>query len=508
MFCCTVTNKENTMLEHDVQTSLRLSKLDERSISTLQDHCVHLASILSRLGRCILYALVPQLIRTKYFRDPLPATKVNSTSWMNGLRGLAALVVFNFHYWYVWSHLIFHGFQLVPGQRYFFQLPPFPLIFDGSNSVQIFWVVAGYTCSYKALDAMTKGDRAVLGNLSASIFRRFFRLYLAPIISMLCIALLAYVGAFELSIPLYQKNSTTHNEYFTGPVKEPHPRRFPSLQSQLAEWMKQVHGMGNIWVEHSNGPLLDWHLWTIICEFRGSMHLFISLIALANCRPYIRLSWLALLGYVYVVQWSHHECLPFFYGAIVAQLNILRKVKGDELLKRSPQVRGCLRGIAYILGVYLCCYPMNGYRHPTSLYGWINAWIPATYGRLHAFKFPKQLGSLILLYLLDTTPVKAQSLLHRLLTSSFATYLGSIMFGLYLVHGCVLHLIGYVVPCLVWSVIGNDDHGFRHFSGLWIGYIVSLILCLWVADVWTREIEGRINRAIKWLENMCFEPEV
>lgn len=499
------------MLEDAESASLLPSILDEKSSPILHvQHAalypVRLTGLLNKIVKGLLYAFVPQVVRTKYFRDPLPATKLNSTSWLNGLRGLAALVVFNLHYWYAYSHLTVRGFHpYIEGQRYFFQLPPFPLLFDGTISVQFFWSIAGYTCSYKALEAMTKRDyESLFNSFPASVFRRFFRLYLAPITSMLWISLLAYAGAFEPTRP-YHLNAKVQNDYFPGPMGEPHPRRFPSLQLQLAQWLTQVHKMGNIWIEFNDGPPLDWHLWTIICEFRGAMHLFIALAGLATCKPYVRIFWLAILGYIYAFQWPHYECLSFFYGAIIAQLNILRKTeKGSAWF--SPRLQTVLRTSAYIWAIYLCCYPVKGYRHPTPLYNWINAWIPPTYGRPNGPKLPKQFGSLILIYLFDTIPTdeRMRSLSHRLLTCNFAMYLGTIMFGLYLVHGWMLHLFGYMIPYIIWSRTGKDSD-FTYYFGLWLGYFVSLVACLWIADVWTREVEGRINRLVKWLETFCFE---
>lgn len=56
------------------------------------------------------YALVPQLLRTYYFGDPSPTgNKIHSTSWMNGLRGLAALTVLNCHYLAYFTRTIFIG---------------------------------------------------------------------------------------------------------------------------------------------------------------------------------------------------------------------------------------------------------------------------------------------------------------------------------------------------------------------------------------------------------------
>lgn len=135
---------------------------------------------LHSLARRFCYALVPQLIRTHYFNDPSPtAKKLHATSWMNGLRGLAALTVFTCHYLAFFTRTIFIGFGSSPQDRWIHQLPIFEFITDGTLSVDIFFIVGGYVCSQKAIELMTRGDRAGLfQTLPASVFRRFFRIYL------------------------------------------------------------------------------------------------------------------------------------------------------------------------------------------------------------------------------------------------------------------------------------------------------------------------------------------
>ena len=44
------------------------------------------------------YAFVPQVIRTPFFHDRIPPAKQHHTSWLDGFRGLAALAVFNLHF--------------------------------------------------------------------------------------------------------------------------------------------------------------------------------------------------------------------------------------------------------------------------------------------------------------------------------------------------------------------------------------------------------------------------
>lgn len=98
---------------------------------------------IKRLG----YALVPQLLRTYYFNDPsATGNRLHSTSWMNGLRGLAAVTVFNCHYLAYFTRTIFIGFAAegynpLSSNFWIHQLPIFEFVGDGTLSVDVFFVI-------------------------------------------------------------------------------------------------------------------------------------------------------------------------------------------------------------------------------------------------------------------------------------------------------------------------------------------------------------------------------
>lgn len=77
----------------------------------------------------------------------------------------------------------------------------------------------------------------------------------------------------------------------------------------------------------------------------------------------------------------------------------------------------------------------------------------------------------------------------------------------------VLHVFGYAIPHLIWRSFCADSHGkvgvpkqgmTIYLLGLGVGWLVSLIVVLWAADVWTREVEGRCVRFTKWMESVVF----
>ena len=108
-----------------------------------------LFSILKRF----LYALVPQLIRTHNFYDPVApsaSSADHSTAWMNSLRGLASLAVFNEHYFYFFTHRIITGYGAREADRYWHQLPVVSSLPHTTATVHI----ALYTIMCRPTDSM------------------------------------------------------------------------------------------------------------------------------------------------------------------------------------------------------------------------------------------------------------------------------------------------------------------------------------------------------------------
>jgi peptidoglycan/LPS O-acetylase OafA/YrhL len=121
-------------------------------------------------------------------------------------------------------------------------------------------------------------------------------------------------------------------------------------------------------------------------------------------------------------------------------------------------------------------------------------------------KFYPNIGTALLLLLLARSDPHS-SKWRRILNTRVAQYLGKISFALYLVHGPILHAFGYMLPQRIWWMMGIQ--GIEATDAVWsavvfVGWAFSLAVSLCVADVWTREVEGRCVKAVKRLEDICF----
>ena len=480
------------------------------------------SSVLKSVRR-LTYAFVPQLPRTRIFDDPSPPSRIYPTSWLDGLRGLAALCVFNFHYLFAYGDMASKPWG-DSKHRWLVELPIIRLPYLGLPMVNIFFIVAGYVISLKPLQLMHSNTSVsrekLLQTICSSVFRRFFRLYLPVVASTMLIVIATRLYLLEIT-----RGPLVDRKIFPG-TREKHLERLDTLSNQLLFWCKEMARLTSVWEWKPFYPLHDQHLWTIQYEFRSSLVLYLCLILVARARIYVKLTMLLALSF-YALCSDRYEIMLYLWGSCLAQWDVIRESNPDEqtlllvdtgkgfdegsmveapslmsqssnLTRAQKYLRRLFNGAAVLLCLWLLTSPTTGYK---TAYGYetLSHLIPAFWTRKE--KFLPALGSALLLWLLSHS--SPASLIQRTLTSHPAQYLGKISFSLYLMHGPVLHIYGYMVPIWVWRVVDRERVvGFC--AGLGVGWICNLLVVLWVADVFNREVDGRCVKITKWIEGMCF----
>lgn len=479
----------------------------------------------------IVYGLTPQLVRTKLWHDTPPNHRLTSTSWMDGLRGVASLVVFTHHFLVYFTRMGRYGFGCDKDYRQVLSLPIIRLYIEGPTAVCLFFVITGYVSSIKALRLMSTNQQSeLMQSLSGSLFRKWFRLYLPTFSIMAITAIATQLGWFEYTRPMM---ANAGHMTPPGTNMKPNLKRNKHAITQLHYLLKEFWQVADIFNPAQYFPNHNGNLWTIPYEYRGTLLLYASLVGLARCRTYVRLAGFLLISAALIVC-SRWEAPLFFLGAAIAQIDVIRennrsvrnlaRQKPDaeadmrkqeqteqesestplQRLLLRPEWRSILRATSYFVALMLMSYPKANSRKPAPGYGWIEASTPWWYPEKK--RFPKSIGSVLFVYLLSTTPNPTSSVLMRIFNSAVPQYLGRIMFALYLCHNTILRVIGYAIPYMIWTRTGHTNYWAYHF-GLMCGWFGSLVLSLWMAEVFDREIIGRCIRVTKWLETVCFSKE-
>ncbi|OLN96471.1 hypothetical protein CCHL11_00842 [Colletotrichum chlorophyti] len=144
---------------------------------------------------------------------------------LDGLRGIACLLVFNYHFFWPWTPAIMLGYGAMPPgspEPYYERssLPILCLLQRGRPMVAIFFAISGYVLCRHILRAIHERRLdSAYKSLASSVFRRVFRLYIPPTISMFLVALLAQMGAFRSEDDIYKGPDSV---YINGTVTVAH----------------------------------------------------------------------------------------------------------------------------------------------------------------------------------------------------------------------------------------------------------------------------------------------
>ncbi len=249
---------------------------------------LYFLQMLSRTFRPVLNSNVLRLVSAvqaieivkpfrRFYNHPLPAhsLKPSPTSWLDGLRGYAALFVSLYHLRNGYTDSVHLGYKTGDGDTNLLQLPIVRLIFGGEAMVAIFFLVSGYSLSWGCFKDIQSGNPAKCRErILSSLFRRAFRLYLPTLAS-------AFLAFICISLGLYDKgrDMDTRSCY-----REPEPDRFPTFSGQLGDWLLRSYQFFNVWQTDDNRHLYYPNSWTIPVEFKCSILLYVGILAISRLR--------------------------------------------------------------------------------------------------------------------------------------------------------------------------------------------------------------------------------
>ncbi|KAF7537166.1 hypothetical protein G7Z17_g12914 [Cylindrodendrum hubeiense] len=417
------------------------------------------------------------------------------TTWLDGLRGIAAAIVATDHYFMGGVlDVAFRSYWADPPEenRNLIQLPPIRLLFAAHAMVPLFLVISGYAISISLLRLRNSNSAEFLRRLSSAVTRRVFRIYLP----VFCITAMSQLLFF---FNLYQW------EFGDDVVWGRRPWTAPWLHVTFI--FRYMLDNMNILSFQGNGGL-NGQLWTMTLEFRGSCIVYLVILGLASWRSQPRrLALGALMAYwFYFGQW---DTFAFLAGLYLAEMQILLEPgTTNEEPKLPHHFRRCLgtraRSInlttirtyfCFAFGIWLVCLSDDGFLPPGYQFlelvessRWENDWAIVS-------KAWKTAGSVLVVY-----AISKSTYLQRPLNSVVIQYLGKISFSLYLVHQSIYHLVRDPVRDSLWYVATQEPYpgtpeASNHtipFAFSWLGgFVIMTAINLYAAHLYTRFIDER-----------------
>ncbi|KAK6382078.1 hypothetical protein LTS17_003963 [Exophiala oligosperma] len=463
-----------------------------------------------RLLGHILQILLPSFLQPRQQQTSGKSDSLPPTAFLDGMRGLAAFVVFICHLTYG-TFEIGHAWGADPDpeshdqadnvNKEFFRLPVVRLLYSGPPMVAIFFVISGYALSCKPIKLMRlQNHEQLMTSMSSAMFRRGLRLFLPCFASTFLVICLAQLG-------LYQKTEVFVNQ--VRMQREDHCYTQPNPWLQFTDWLQQMHIFVDVfnWSLYAGSIELDRHLWTIPAEFRCSLGLFLSHMMVSRMSTKFRVLTLSAL-IVWGVSWDRWELCPFWAGAIIAELDIKRLSKtsdGDLSCTGSkptdhPECNRAMSeifyGLMFVVSLFLLSYP-DAAGHATPGYITLTKLIPAAFTQKH--RFWPTIGAVMVIW----SSCRLRGLRDRVFCFGPVQYLGKISFPLYVMHGPVIHTLGYSI--LPKTPIHETPEIMRRFELHFLKASILIVLAvIWAADVFLRLVDIPCVNLSRRLEKKFF----
>ncbi|KAK1596970.1 acyltransferase [Colletotrichum navitas] len=456
----------------------------------------------------ILFFLLPSFLqrRLRLNDSKNHRRRLYPTSWLDGLRGTASLIVFICHYsgpnfgWYLARP---YG---IPQENDTaasspLQLPFVRVIYSGKPMVHIFFVISGFVLSLKSLQQARKHNYDGLHRtLSSSVFRRGFRLFLPTTASTFIIMVMIRLG--WMGQPL------------------------PTLWEQLIDWKNALWRITFSWQWDITQFLpYDVHLWTIPIEFSNSLLLFVTLTGVSRMKTYLRLT-SVLTIMAYCLRCGHWAAFEFFGGMVLAEIGLIQEARRERVaaaLQNKEDGSGsaapdgvsssCSRSVKTVI---IKAFLIGNLIFGLFVAGWPDEVNDITPGIAPLFRNTMEPyftmgGDLVAFpwYALGAIQIVAAlqqvTVLQNLFITPLAQYLGDISYALYLVHGPVLDVLEHRWMPYVWTLVGG-----REEAGMWgrmvawfIGLIALGVPTIWCSDVFWRTVDVKTVELSRWIETQC-----
>ncbi|KAH8162486.1 hypothetical protein CIB48_g5751 [Xylaria polymorpha] len=485
--------------DHQYEEALPLTATDPES--TTSDGWITPHSRENPTRRWLLF-LLPFCITGPLGLTERSLPKTTSTTYLNGIRGLACWIVFNEHMTMdKYQDFIFKPYGAVKDGKkleHFIQLPLVRALIAGKGMVCVFFVLSGFVLSYSSLRKVNDPGRQnkqektgnrddLLTSVSSMTLRRAIRLF-GPLLA------LAFITAFVT--------------YYVpwGNID----RKAPNIFAHLYKfWLSAVTVMDPYhWPRLKPLPRHYGQAWTLGVEYRLSLVMFLMIATTATLTTVGRKAVITFVAAWSVYSSRRWDVACAMAGMLLAELRFAplsddisrlfnRPLRLSKWLTIVPAV------FCVLFGTLLCSWPESmpdgaepyrslweftpstwrpdvGHGSPEPVGGWVWWW--------------GTIGAFMLLWGLEQLP-----LLQKVLSVSFLKYLGEISYAYYLLQGLGHTHVGNPIYTSL-----QDTYGWSKNSAFAVGYIVGNIFNIIASDYFWRVIDESCVRlarfvVVEWL---------
>lgn len=405
--------------------------------------------------------------------------KVQSTSYMNGLRGIACVAVFINHIFYKYYAWIIHPYDGTPANSHFLQVVGIRILHSGHSMVAIFFVLSGFVLSYSPLRKIhARQFEDLLTATCSSIIRRGTRLF-GPV----------YVLSILTSITTWLYPFFEPGNWHNGG---------PTFLQHAASLIHTTIPIMNPFLFDIYFPRGYEHCWTMGAEYRGSMVIFIACVTTSRLSTVARKAFLV-AGGLWCMHFDRWDMACFLSGMFLAELRFAPLAddvpswasKLPLLLRAPPRfaVLACV-GVLVVVDIIALSWTQHGSLE-TQPYRMLAMWAP---GWFNASEMNwAALSAILTLVLLEHS-----AWCQWFLTRNVFLYLGEISFSFYLLHLLVYKSLGEIVFFTLTS-----RAGFGYNLGFAADFLVSFVALLWAADLYWRAVDEKFvnlsRKTVEWL---------
>ncbi len=380
--------------------------------------------------------------------------KGNRIAYIDGIRGMAALIVVLYHY------LLSFYPELFPFNPNYihtdnslqdaFIYSPLNIFFNSGFAVCLFFVISGYALSYKYF--ITK-DRQYLRE---SVIRRYFRLEIPILFSVVVSYILLKTECYS---NLYTATTYTKSTFWFSHLWNMSPDFFKMLKEGLYSSLF----LGGT---SSYNPVL----WTMLIEFLGSMLVFATLALFGDSSK-------RYLVYLLLIVILHTNCLPAFIIGLALCDYYHSKERNNFPIS--------ITALIFALAIYVGSYQKIGASGIWNILDIIS----------NADKsFPFIIGAVLFV-----VAVINGKWLERFFSSPLLQFLGKISFSMYLIH---LLIIGSLA-CSLFSWF----YAIMHLSygvSFMITFFISLSFTIGASFLMYKYIDKNGIKFSKWIYTRFF----